>query len=90
MFAFGFYEELVGKGFSVVFDAIDKKKSDYHTIRLFSQDETRYGLLPAAHRRITLAGIKPVAEIDYSWTSMSLYGAVDPVHGDHFFLEFRN
>lgn len=41
-----------------------------------------------AHRRITLSGIKPVAEIDYSFTAMYLYGAVDPVKGDHFFLEF--
>ena len=44
--------------------------------------------MPVAHRRITLAGIKPVAEIDYSFTSMYLYGAVDPINGDHFFLEF--
>ena len=44
--------------------------------------------MPVANRRITLAGIKPVAEIDYCFTSMSLYGAVSPVNGDHFFLEF--
>ena len=71
-----------------VADAIDEKQSDYSNIRLFSQDETRYGLLPVANRRITLSGIKPVAEIEYSFTSMSLYGAVDPQNGDHFFLEF--
>ena len=44
--------------------------------------------MPVANRRITLSGIKPVAEIDYNFTSMYLYGAVDPVNGDHFFLEF--
>ena len=71
-----------------VSNAIDEKKSDYGNIRLFSQDETRYGLLPVANRRITLSGIKPVAQIEYSFTSMYLYGAVAPLTGDHFFLEF--
>ena len=71
-----------------VADAIDKKRSDYQSIRLFSEDETRYGLLPVANRRITLPGIKPVAEIAYTFTSMYLYGAVEPLTGERFFLEF--
>ena len=36
-----------------VADAIDKKQSDYQSIRLFCQDETGYGLLPVSNRRIT-------------------------------------
>ena len=71
-----------------VADAIAEKQSDSQNIRLFCQDETRYGLLPVANRCITLPGIKPVAEIDYSFTSIYLYGAVEPLSGEHFFLEF--
>ena len=44
--------------------------------------------MPVANRRITLPGIKPVAEIDYSFASMYLYGAVEPLTGERFFLEF--
>ena len=55
-----------------VADAIDTKRSDFQNIRLFCQDERRYGLLPVANRRITLQGIKPVAKIDYSYTSVYL------------------
>ena len=48
-----------------VADAVVSKKScDSQSVRLFSQDETRYGLLPVINRRITLRGIKPVAEIN--------------------------
>lgn len=71
-----------------VADAIDKKQSDYQSIRLFCQDETRYGLLPIGNRRITLVGIKPVAEIDYSYEATYLYGAVEPLTGERFSLEF--
>jgi hypothetical protein len=31
-------------------------------MRLFSQDESRFGLLPIPRRRITLQGIKPISE----------------------------
>ncbi|MCY4402277.1 MAG: transposase [Candidatus Poribacteria bacterium] len=65
-----------------------RKQSDYQSIRLFCQDKMRYGLLPITNRRITLQGIKPVAEIDYSYASIYLYGAVEPMSGDRFFLEF--
>lgn len=44
--------------------------------------------MPVAHRRITLAGIKPIATIDYSFTSMYLYGTVETRSDEHFFLEF--
>ena len=73
-----------------VADAIAAKHSDFQSVRLLSQDESRYGLLPVVNRRITLPGIKPVAKIDYSYASAYLYGAVEPRTGERFFLEFSH
>ena len=71
-------------------DAIAEKRSDLQSVRVFSQDETRYGLLPVTSRRITQCGIKPVAKIDYRYESVYLYGAVEPLTGEGFFLEFSH
>ena len=57
---------------------------------VLSQDETRYGLLPVAKRRITLRGIKPLAEIDPRYESVYLYGVVEPLTGMRFFFEFSH
>ena len=46
--------------------------------------------MPVVSRRITLPGIKPVAEIDYSYESVYLYGAVEPLTGTRFFLELSH
>ena len=69
---------------------VSKKPCDSQSVRLFSQDETRYGLLPIINRRITLRGIKPVAEINTRYESVYLYGAVEPLTGERFFLEFSH
>ena len=69
---------------------VSKNRCDSQRVRLFSQDETRYGLLPVINRRITLRGIKPVAEIDARYESVYLYGAVEPLTGERFFLEFSH
>ena len=73
-----------------VVDAISEKRSNFQSVRIFSQDETRYGLLPVAKRRITLPGIKPIVEIDSRYESVYLYGAVEPLTGERFFLEFSD
>ena len=69
---------------------VSKKRCHSQNVRLFSQDETRYGLLPVINKRITLRGIKPVAEIDARYESVYLYGAVEPLTGARFFLEFSH
>lgn len=46
--------------------------------------------MPVVSRRITLPGIKPVAKIDYRYESVYLYGAVEPLTGERFFLEFSH
>ncbi len=67
--------------------AISEKVSSFETIRIFCQDETRFGLLPASYRRITLPGIKPITKVSYTYENFYLYGAVEPITGQSFFLE---
>ena len=69
---------------------VSKKRCDSQSVRVFSQDETRYGLLPVINRRITLRGIKPMAEIDSRYESVYLYGGVEPLTGERFFMEFSH
>ena len=69
---------------------VSKKHCVSQKVRLFSQDETRYGLFSVINRRITLRGIKPVAEINSRYESIYLYGAVEPLTGERFFLEFSD
>ena len=73
-----------------VSEAIREKASDLPTVRLFCQDESRFGLLPVIRRRISLPGIKPIAKVEEKYESVYLYGAVDPRTGDSFFLEFSD
>ena len=63
---------------------ISEKQSQ--SVRLFCQDESRLGILPVAQRRITSMGVKPVATVDYSYDWFYLYGAVEPLTGERFFL----
>lgn len=58
------------------------------TVRRFFQDEARLGLHESAtRRRISARGVKPIQlmlpRYEYFW----LYGAVDPLTGESFFLE---
>ena len=69
---------------------VSKKRCDPQSVWIFRQDETRYGLLPVLNRRITLRGIKPVAEINTRYESGYLYGGFEPLTGERFFLEFSH
>ena len=55
-----------------VCQAISEKRSGVQRVRVFSQDETRYGLLPVPRRRITERGIKPMAKGNPCYTSLYL------------------
>jgi putative transposase len=51
------------------------------------QDESRCGLLPILRRRLTARGVQPVVSSAYRFESLYLYGAVEPLTGQSFFLE---
>ena len=56
-------------------------------MRIFCQDESRFGLLPIQRRRITLTGVKPLGAVQYRFENFYVYGAVEPTTGERFFLE---
>ncbi len=55
-------------------------------IKVFAQDESRFGLLTVRRRRLTARGVQPVGRIQYTFQSFYMYGAVAPTTGEHFFL----
>jgi hypothetical protein len=54
---------------------------------VFAQDESRVGLLPIVRRRMTAYGVQPIATVTHTFKPCYLYGAVEPLTGDSFFLE---
>lgn len=56
-------------------------------VRVFSQDESRFGLLTIRRRRLTAGGVQPVGLIQHVFEWFYVYGAVAPTTGERFFLE---
>lgn len=56
-------------------------------VRVFVQDESRFGLLPMTRRPITARGVKPIQPVQHVFQSCYLYGSVEPASGDGFFSE---
>ncbi len=56
-------------------------------VRVFSQDESRFGLLTVRRRRLTARGVQPIGQVQHVFEWFYVYGAVEPVTGDRFFLE---
>jgi DDE superfamily endonuclease len=56
-------------------------------VRVFSQDDSRFGLLTLRRRRLPAAGVPPMGPVHQACEWCYLYGAVEPTTGDRFFLE---
>jgi DDE superfamily endonuclease len=57
-------------------------------VRVFSQDESRVGLLTVRRRRVTASGVQPVGSVQHVFEWFYVYGAVAPTTGERFFLEW--
>jgi putative transposase len=57
-------------------------------VRVFSQDESRGGVLTVRRRRGTASGVQPVGSVQHVFEWCSVYGAVAPTTGERFFLEW--
>jgi len=55
-------------------------------LRVWTQDESRFGLITIHRRRLTLRGIKPLAPSQHELEWSYLYGCVEPCTGESFFL----
>lgn len=56
-------------------------------VSVFVEDESRIGLFPTPIRQITAKGVKPVQEVQHVFESYYLYGVVEPLRGESFFVE---
>jgi transposase len=56
-------------------------------VRLWAQDESRCGLFPILRHRITARGVQPLLRAAYKRATVYVYGAVEPLTGQSFFLE---
>jgi transposase len=54
---------------------------------VFSQDESRFGLLTVRRRRLTARGVQPIGPVQHVFAWFYVYGAVAPTSGECFFLE---
>jgi DDE superfamily endonuclease len=59
-------------------------------LRYFCQDETRFGLKTLTGKVITSRGVKPIAPVQWGRDNFWLYGAVEPLTGDHFYQDFAH
>jgi hypothetical protein len=57
-------------------------------VRVFSQDESRFGLLTICRRRLTARGVQPLGAVQHVFAWCYIDGAVEPTTGDRFFLEW--
>lgn len=79
-----FKQSLTDKITELLAQATERKLSP---VRLWSQDESRCGLLPITRHRITAKGVQPILKTNFQFESFYLFGAVEPMTGEHFTLE---
>lgn len=48
-------------------------------MKIFCQDESRFGLMPIKHKKITSFGVKPVGKCSFERENFWIYGATDMV-----------
>jgi len=59
----------------------------HQRIRYWCSDESRFGLKTITRRRLTQRGIKPIGHVQWAFQAYYLYGLVEPLSGESFFLE---
>lgn len=59
-------------------------------VRYWCEDERRLGLKTLRARKLTLKGIKPAGQVQWTREAFYLYGIVEPLTGSSFFLEFSH
>lgn len=67
-------------------DLIDAFAAETRPLRLWYQDEARFGLHLPRYRRLTARGVKPVQPFEPLYEYFWLYAAVEPATGESFFL----
>ena len=54
-------------------------------VRIWCQDESRFGLITNQARRITLKGVKPLGKKQWKRGKFYIYGVVEPATGEQYY-----
>lgn len=65
-----------------------RAETHHQVVKVFAQDESRFGLLTVRRRRLTARGVQPIGTVQHTFQSFYVYGAVAPTTGEHMFLSF--
>ena len=57
-------------------------------VRIWCQDESRFGLITMPCRMITLNGVKPLGKKEWKRGNFYVYGVVEPATGEQYYQEF--
>ena len=57
-------------------------------VRIWCQDESRFGLITMPGRMITLKGVKPLGKKEWKRGNFEVYGVVEPARGEQYYQEF--
>ncbi|MEG4275872.1 MULTISPECIES: IS630 family transposase, partial [unclassified Microcoleus] len=57
-------------------------------VRIWCQDESRFGLITMQGRMITLKGVKPIGKKQWKRGNFYVYGVVEPSTGEQYYQEF--
>ncbi len=68
-------------------EIIKEKGKGYDKVRLWTEDETRLGLMPIHRKRITGKGIRPIISSEIRREYYYLFGMIEPLTGRNFMLE---
>jgi transposase len=61
--------------------------TDFSSVNIYFEDESRLGLLTILKRVLTRKGIKPIAPYQHKFDNLYLFGAFSPINGDNYLLE---
>lgn len=61
-----------------------KLTSDFDSVNLYAQDESRFGLITKQKRVITKRGLKPIGKYKHSYLYKWLWGSFSPITGESF------
>jgi len=63
--------------------------NNYKKVRVFCQDESRFGLMPIKRKSITNKGVKPIGRCNFNRESFWIYGATDIISGESIYWDFE-
>ncbi|MHC5894635.1 IS630 family transposase [Nostoc sp.] len=72
----------------MILNCLEEHLAPGKCVRYLCQDETRVGLKTLTGKVITASGVKPTVDVKWPRDNFWIYGAIEPLTGDHFLYEY--